>query len=230
MTVTPSGDIAIADRQLQSVKVFTSFGSEKFQFGGDDVFTEPFSITTDSSGRFLVLDLQRKRVTLHEREDGTLVKDIDVSRVTRPKQITFSNGKMYVTDIENALIYIYIMKDNDVTFAAQLTSQSDKGGHFLECAGVCKDRYNNLLIADPKSDRIHCLEPHGNPSYIIAKGEHLLHPTCIATSPSGLMAVAQWGLYIMENAEEEEDEECLELEESTQGNHVCIYRIVRADI
>ena len=60
LTVTREGDLAIADCGQLGVKLFTAYGTFISQFGNEDVFSLPISLTTDQLGRFIVLDQDRQ--------------------------------------------------------------------------------------------------------------------------------------------------------------------------
>ena len=234
MTITRDGDIAVSDCGSLSVKLFSPFGTLTSQFGNDDVFSLPISLTTvddaspGRSERFLVLDQDRQRITIHLSGSGELLKDVSVARVVTPQLIKSFGGRLYVSDFQNDTIHVYSMKDSDVTFVAQLSAHAEKDGHFLDCSGAAVDHHGNLLIADMCVDRLHCLTPKGDMSYIVASGQQFMHPTNVAVSSCGLLAVSQQGSYIMESPEGSDDD-AAELEEAPQGNHVCLYRLVPAD-
>ena len=121
MTITRDGDVAISDCGSLSVKIFSPFGTLTSQFGSDDVFSLPISLTTDVAGRqerFLVLDQDRQRITIHLSTSGELVKDISVARIQTPQLINTHGCRLYISDFQNDTIHMYSTKDNDVTYVA----------------------------------------------------------------------------------------------------------------
>ena len=230
LTVTREGDLAIADCGQLGVKLFTAYGTFISQFGNEDVFSLPISLTTDQLGRFIVLDQDRQRITIHSSTNGELLRDISIANIETPQMVNYHSHKLYISDFQHDTVHIHTLKDGELSHVAQLSAHGDihTDAHFLDCSGTAIDASGNLLVSDMAVDRIHCVTAHGEMSYVVASGQQFLHPTNIAVSPNGLLAVANQANYIIESPEGGDD--ALELEEAPLGNHVCLYRIVKADV
>ena len=216
MVVTREGDIAVSDCGFRCVKIFDSIGSLNHSFGGDDdTFGLPIALTTDQTGRFLVCDQAKERVTVH-RQSGELVFETNTMEVKTPQYIACHNGRVFICDAENNTIAVYTYTRDALELVTKLTTPTGDFTGFLDCSGICCDNSGNLLVADSLLDRIHVFNEKAELSHILPSGKQFMQPGCLSASIDNLLAVCQRGV---------------SLDPEVPTNYeVCIYRLVRADI
>ena len=249
LTITRDGEIAVADCGLLKVKVFDLIGTEKFSFGDDDLFQMPIAVTMDFIGRFLVCDQMKRRVSIH-RQHGELLQIIDLNEVVTPQHIYNYGNKIYLCDSVNGVVAIYAYCKDGLQYLAKMSTGCDSGtAEFLDCSGICVDRYGNLYVSDMVLGRIHAINGKGEIGTVKPSGRAFLRPVCLATSTEGLLAVAQQGSTMScdaissqqrtifdqeirsnEQEQEQDDMSSLVSMSATSGMEVVVYRLLKADI
>ncbi len=189
LCVTRDSEIAVADCGHRCVKIYDQLGTPRGTFGGDDVLGLPLCLTLDDLGRYLVCDQAKGRLTLH-RQHGELLDEHEIQNVEHPQYLVHASDKLFICDSDKNNISMYSYTKDGVQMISKLCASSCDVGEFLDCSGIAHDHRGNLLISDGCLNRIHMLNARGELSTVRASGRALLHPTCLAVSKDGILAVA----------------------------------------
>ena len=126
---------------------------------------ECFGLAEDEQRRLWFIDFNWRSKETHLRcydlKVGKPVKGIspkelvgDRSRESKCRFLTFSKGKLYITDL--GLDQVYILDPNNLESFRKFGSSGAGDGQFNDPAGVVVDDVGNILVADSKNHRL-CL-------------------------------------------------------------------------
>ena len=87
------------------------------------------------------------------KEDISLKEEVgDRRRESKCRYLTFSKGKLYISDL--GLDKVYILDPNNFESNRKFGSSGAGDGQFNEPAGVAVDDVGNILVADYKNNRL----------------------------------------------------------------------------
>jgi hypothetical protein len=186
--VTTSGEVALyydhAHGEVygvfgDTVRIFSQTGMEIFSFPVAKQFGAPVGLTVLGNGDIVTIaaSLHRKLVRYSYRGDllGELsIKGAPSGVLDRlvPDQLTFANGKLYVTDRQNLQL---VVTDDEGAFRASYdiaTKLGLKGRKRVENAlgGLGVDREGNILFTVPTLFAAYVMEPNGSLRSFGARG------------------------------------------------------------
>lgn len=194
LTVMEDGCIAVTDYEDEDIKVFTSLGV--FVKSIKASFKYPRGICTNPVGQLLVVDCHRHRLTIHDPDSGTVVRDIGgrapegYDLFTDPYYVcTTRTGNIIVTDWGAPNLRFFDARGN---FLANYGTYGLNKDQVLQPYGVCCDPYGNIFVADNQNHRIHLLAPDGTfLRFVVTKQHGLWHPMAVATDNNGLLIVTE---------------------------------------
>lgn len=226
MAVTRDGELAVTDAGALCVKIFDLFGVAKMTFGDREIFEFPVAICIDFIGRFIVCDQAKHQLLVH-RQHGELLQALDVGEISTPEDVCTFGNKIYISDVINGVVCVYAYCEDGIQFVAKI----EAGGVFLDCSGICVDRFGDLLISDAVLGRVHIVNGNMEISSVVSRGSQFLRPKCLAVSIDGFLAVSQLVDLGVESEAigEEGDDVARSSDEVRMETGIYIYRLMKSD-
>ncbi len=166
MTITPSGNVFVADTNNNRIQKFSLSGVFLSVIGrkgeGHGEFQEPTGIATDSIGNLYVADSTNQRIQ-KLKADGTFLaewKGPDPGFYGPHDIATGSDNSIYVVDEGNARIVKFSM---DGRVLAVWGTRGEGDGQFKSPTSVAVDTSNDrVYVADPQNRRIQIFDTKGD--------------------------------------------------------------------
>ncbi|XP_074661361.1 E3 ubiquitin-protein ligase TRIM56-like [Tubulanus polymorphus] len=192
--VLPDGNIAITDYESDEVKIFTTNGEYIRTITG--YFKHPRGIAVNSDGEIIVVDCGTLQVTIHNPDDGAVIRTIKgqdeegFEFFTDPYYVAvMNNDNIIVTDWAAPNIKVFSASGK---FLAKYGTYGIKQDQILEPYGVCTDAFGYIFVADNQNHRIHLLLPDGRfHKFILSKMNGLWHPMAIAINNDGHLVITE---------------------------------------
>ncbi|KAK7507617.1 hypothetical protein BaRGS_00001552 [Batillaria attramentaria] len=189
-----NGVVVVTDHEAEKVKIFDVTGKWIGDLEGD--FRHPRGIAADNKGQLVVVDGLLLRLTVHDADNGKLVRTIPATDASGNKLLVdpfyvaiTEAGHIVVTDHAAPNIKVFSMEGQHLaTYGRYGTSASE----VLKPYGVCVDRYGQMFVADSDNHRIHLLLPDGTFSKFLLNHRHkVAHPVTLAINSEGHLLVGE---------------------------------------
>jgi sugar lactone lactonase YvrE len=169
MTLTPEGNIAVADSKNGRISIFKPDGQFLSSFGEGTLSAEVSGVgdlVCDASGLFYVADTWNHQIRKFSPE-GAIIKSASVAldgsnrtNLFGPRGIALdSQGRVYVTDTGFCYVRVY---DADLKPLYSWGGKGNAAGSFMEPVGVAIDSKDRVYVADTGNGRIQRFDREGN--------------------------------------------------------------------
>ena len=170
LTLTPSGNIVVADEALHQVKIFTPAGSHVNEFGESGTVVpptapliNPYGVATDSLGNIYVTDINRHQVVKFDALGNYLLEWGSMGngngQLSTPTGIAVdSGGNVYVADGGNHRIQKFT---NTGSFIRSWGAEGAGDGELFQPGGVAVHG-SSVFVADQGNNRVQEFDLDGN--------------------------------------------------------------------
>ena len=193
ITTTAEGRMAITDKKDRCVKVFSREG-EFLSAWGIGTFGMPSGVAVQSSGNFVVSDVDRHTVSIH-RPDGSVLSQFGAwgsgdYEFNNPAHLTVDQfDNIVVSDQCNSCIKIY---DPVGVFLRKFTLVSEKQGHIRRPQGISVTRQGGIIVADRDSHNVTLFNSEGKfTRHLLTKRDGVKHPCSLAVNDMNRMALVE---------------------------------------
>lgn len=193
VTACTDGRVAITDKKDRCVKVFNR-DAECLSVWGMGTFGMPSGLAMQSSGNFVVTDVDRHSVSIH-RSDGSLLSqfgswgggDYEFNNPGHVAVDQFDN--IIVSDSCNSCIKIY---DPVGVFLRKFTLVSEKQGHIRRPQGISITRQGGIIVADRDSHQITLFNSEGRfTRHLLTKRDGIKYPCDLDVNELNQLAVVE---------------------------------------
>ncbi|KAK2190861.1 hypothetical protein NP493_66g05040 [Ridgeia piscesae] len=193
VTVSREGHIAITDKQERCVKVFGIDGECRAVWG-KGLFGMPASVAAAPHGNYVVTDIDRHHVTVHNA-DGTLLTQFGSwgtgdYQFNDPRYVAVDhNENIIISDSGNLCIKVF---DKSGVFVRKFQLARGNQGQLCRPQGVAVDEDGNILVADRDNHRICAFNNSGVfLMNVLTKLDGIRHPSHITMDSAGMLAVVE---------------------------------------
>ena len=196
LTIMEDGCIAVTDYEDEDVKIYSPLGMYVKSFKAN--FKYPRGIATNQIGQLLVIDCHSHRLTVHDPDTGTVVREIagrsddGCDLFTDPYYICTNRANhIIVTDWSAPNLKFFDGHGNQLNTYGTYGVSKDQ---VLQPYGVCCDHEGNIFVADNQNHRIHLLAPDGSfLRFMVTKQHGLWHPMALAAHNGQLIVTEALG-------------------------------------
>ena len=191
MTVTPDGDLLIADHENSCIRMVSKQKTISTLFGTSG---RPDGLCCLHNNDIVVTIGWDSKVIVYSR-DGQVRRTLDHIKFRYPSKVSVdrANKNMYICDRENDLLSYSVEKlivvGTDGQLRYEYTGQGDKE---FTPRDVCTDEMGRVLIIDSDNNRVHILDKEGQfIQYVLTSQQGLDHPKTIDVDGEGWVWVGE---------------------------------------
>lgn len=203
MDVTKIGEfIYVTDTNHKQVQAFDSSGSPIFKFGkegeGEGEFKFPYGIAGDKKGNVYVADMYNGKISIFTQK-GKFIKFFEekdsVKLITSPAGLRIYDEKLYVTDIQQAKVYVFKLDGEKILEIATGGSQNER---LNAPNAVTIDNDNNIYVSDSGNQQVLVYDKNGKYQRKV-NGSKGGKGKSIFVNPRGIGVTADGKLYVVDN-------------------------------
>jgi DNA-binding beta-propeller fold protein YncE len=164
-----TGEIYVADTSNDLIGIFNAKGVSLFSLGANEDIKGPVKAITDTKGRILVLDNERKLKVLNYR--GEYLEDLDLPGLPPKKSIgamaVDAVGNLYIAENETAQILVF---GPDLRLKTKFGGKGTEKGQFQSVGAIAVGGDGRIYVTDHLATPVQVFD--GDGKFLIGWGKH----------------------------------------------------------